>query len=388
MEMAGRMCAPGGTQKGVFAVMQFVSKFFNFIKEVVMKKKVVLVAVLSAVVLVTMSFTCLAQQKVFNWKCQQHRIPAEQATVYYKDMFEKTLPDMTNGRLNIKMFWAGDLVKSTEALDAVKTGIVDMVVMPTIYFRGVIPEAAIDYGLPFGIRTPNEMYNFMYGKNLPKMFGGWRAIDLMRKIYAKHGVYYLVGGVDCWPASLIFNKPINKLSDLKGKKVRAAGLMMEWLQKFGAQAVFVPGEDAYTSLQTGTINGSAWGGAIAMYSLKFHEVAKYYLQPDLQPVNHVSVLINMKSWNALPKDLQVALEMGMIKAGLDFTNHYNWTGDQWAIKKMSQKGLKVCELKGAELVKAQQAAYEIWDSEAKKSPEAAELVKMVKSYMKEMGYMK
>jgi TRAP-type mannitol/chloroaromatic compound transport system substrate-binding protein len=108
MEMAGRMCAPGGTQKGVFAVMQFVSKFFNFIKEVVMKKKVVLVAVLSAVVLVTMSFTCLAQQKVFNWKCQQHRIPAEQATVYYKDMFEKTLPDMNNGRLNIKMFWAGE----------------------------------------------------------------------------------------------------------------------------------------------------------------------------------------------------------------------------------------------------------------------------------------
>ncbi len=82
-----------------------------------------------------------------------------------------------------------------------------------------------------------------------------------------------------------------------------------------------------------------------MYSLKFHEVAKYYLQPDLQPVNHVSVLINMKSWNALPKDLQVALEMGMIKAGLDFTESLHWTGDQWAIKKMSQKGLKVCELK-------------------------------------------
>jgi TRAP-type mannitol/chloroaromatic compound transport system substrate-binding protein len=87
-------------------------------------------------------------------------------------------------------------VKSTEALDAVKTGLVDMVVMPTIYFRGVIPEAAIDYGLPFGIRTPTKCTISCTGKNLPKMFGGWRAIDLMRKIYAKHGVYYLVGGVD------------------------------------------------------------------------------------------------------------------------------------------------------------------------------------------------
>ena len=96
----------------------------------------------------------------------------------------------------------------------------------------------------------------------------------------------------------------------------------------------------------------------------------------------------MKSWNALPKDLKAALETGMIKAGLDFTNHQNWTGEQWAINKMAKRGLKVCELKGAELAKAQQAAYEIWDQEAKKSPEAAELVKMIKSYMKEMGYMK
>ncbi len=62
--------------------MQFVSKIIYSLKEDVMKKKVVLVAVLSAVMLFTVSFTCLAQQKVFNWKCQQHRIPAEQATVY------------------------------------------------------------------------------------------------------------------------------------------------------------------------------------------------------------------------------------------------------------------------------------------------------------------
>lgn len=354
-----------------------------------MKRKVALITALSTVILFVMSFACMAEkQKVFDWKIQTHRIPAEQAMVYYKDMFDKTLPEMTNGRLKIKMFWAGDLVKSTEALDAVKTGIVDMVLMPTIYFKGVIPEAAIDYGLPYGIPTANEMYNFMYGKNLPKMFGGWRAIDLMRKIYAKHGVYYLVGGVDCWPASIIFNKPINKLSDLKGTKIRAAGLMMDWLQSFGAQPVFVPGEDAYTSLQTGTINGSAWGGAIAMYSMKFDEVAKYYMYPALQPVNHVSILVNQKSWDSLPKDLQVCLEMGMIKAGLDFTNHQNWTGEAWALDKMSKKGLKVIELKGEELAKAQKAAYEIWDAEAKKSPEAAQLVEMIKSYMKEMGHMK
>ena len=354
-----------------------------------MKKKTVFIAVLSVALLFTMSFVCMAQQKpkVHNWKCQYHRIPAEQASVYYKDMFDKTLPLMSNNRLKIKMYWAGDLVKSTESLDAVKTGIVDMVIMPSIYFKGVVPEAAIDFGLPYGIQTASELYNFMWGKNLPKMFGGWRAIDVMRKVYAKQGVYYLVGGADAWPASLIFNKPINQLSDLKGMKVRAAGLMMEWLQAFGAQAVFVPGEDAYTSLQTGIINGSAWGGAMSMHQMKFDEVAKYYLKPDLQPVNHVSILVNKKSWDSLTPDLQALLETSMIKVGTDFTNHQNWTGERWALNAMAKKGVKISELKGAELAKAKEAAYRIWDQEAKKSPEAAELIKMVKSYMKEMGYM-
>lgn len=353
-----------------------------------MKRRLMLIALLCSVLfLFPLSGAFASDEKVFNWRMQTMRLPAEPAMAYYDEMFRETLPRMTNGRLNIRMHYAGDLVASTDAFDAVKMGLVDMIIMPTIYYRGIVPEAAIEYGLPFGIPTPHEMYNFMYGKDLPNIFGGWRAIDLIREIYAKHGVYYLTGGVDCWPASLIFNKPINTLDDLRGKKVRAAGLMMTWLQKFGAQAVFVPGEEAYTALQTGTIDGSAWGGAIAMHSLNFQEVAKYYFTPPIQPVNHAAAIVNMKSWNSLPPDLQAILETAMIKAGLDFTNHQNWTGENWAIIQMGKEGGSLSEMKGADLQKAREVAYEIWEEEAKRSPEAAKLVKMIKSYMKEMGHM-
>ena len=353
-----------------------------------MKKKGVAIVVLAVAVLFAMSFTCAAQEKVFNWKYQQMRLASEPGMAYYTEMFEKTLPAMSNGRLKVKMFWAGDLVKSADSFDAVKSGVVDMIGMPSIYFKGIIPEASIEYGLPFGIRTPYEMYNFMYGKKLPNQFGGWAAIDLLRKIYEKHGVHYLVGGVDCWPASLMFNSPINKISDLKGKKVRASGLMITWVERLGGQGVYIPGEEAYSALQTKTINGVTWGSAMGMYSMKFHEVCKYFLYPPVNPVNHLTVLVNKKSWDALPADLKAILEEGMIKAGLDMTAHQNWTGEQWGLNKMAQKGVKMNVLKGADLAKAEEVAYAIWDEEAKKSPESAELVKMVKSYMKEMGYMK
>jgi TRAP-type mannitol/chloroaromatic compound transport system substrate-binding protein len=351
-------------------------------------KRGILIVALAVAVSFALSIHCAAAEKVFNWKYTQQRLASEPGMAYYTEMFEKTLPAMTNGRLKVKMFWAGDLVKSADALDAVKTGIVDMIGMPCIYFKGVIPEASVEYGLPFGIRTPGEMYNFMYGKKLPNQFGGWRAIDLLRKIYAKHGVYYLSGGVDCWPASLMFNSPINKITDIKGKKVRASGLMITWVERLGGQGVYIPGEEAYSALQTKTIQGVTWGSAMGMYSMKFHEVCKYFLYPPVQPINHLTILVNKKSWDALTPDLQAALEQGMIKAGMDMTYHQNWTGEQWGLSRMAQKGVKMNVLKGADLAKAEEVAYAIWDEEAKKSPESAELVKMVRSYMKEMGYMK
>lgn len=353
-----------------------------------MKRKLAGCVMLAVVFLFAMSFTGAAEEKVYTLKYQQMRVASEPGMAYYTEMFEKTLPAMTNGRLKVKMFWGGDLVKSADSLDAVKSGVVDMIGMPSIYFKGVIPEASVEYGLPFGIRTPGEMYNFMYGKKLPNMFGGWRAIDVLRKVYAKHGVHYLTSGADCWPAALMFNSPINSISDMKGKKVRASGLMITWVERLGGQGVYVPGEEAYSALQTKTIQGATWGGAMGMYTMKIHEVCKFYLLPSLMPVNHLTVLVNKKVWDSLPPDLQVALETAMIKAGMDMTYHQNWTGEQWGMNKMAQKGVKFNVLKGADLAKAEEVAYAIWDEEAKKSPESAELVKMTKSYMKEMGYMK
>jgi TRAP-type mannitol/chloroaromatic compound transport system substrate-binding protein len=328
-----------------------------------------------------------APAKVYKWKYVQWRVAAEAGMAGYKDLFEKRLPAMSNGRLQIKMYWAGDLIKSTEALDAVKTGMVEIIGMPSIYFKGAIPEASIEYGLPFGIRTPEEMYNFLYGDKMPGLFGGWKGADFMRKVYAKHGVHYLVGGIDCWPASYMFTKPINSIADIKGKKVRAAGNMITWIEKLGGQGVYIPGEEAYTALQTGALDGITWGSAMGMYTMKFQEVCKYFLYPPLMPVNHGTILVNQKAWDSLTDDLKQMLELGFIKAGLDMTNNQNFTGEQWGLNVMQKKyGVKVNTLSGEDLKRAHQVAYQIWDEEAKKSPSCAELVEKIKDFMKTMGH--
>jgi hypothetical protein len=127
---------------------------------------------------------------------------------------------------------------------------------------------------------------------------------------------------------------------------------------------------------------------MGMYTMKFHEVCKYFLNPPLMPVNHGTILVNKKAWDSLPDDLKQMLELGFIKAGLDMTNNQNFTGEQWGLNVMQKKhGVKINTLTGEDLKRAHQVAYQIWDEEAKKSPSCAELVQKIKDYMKTMGHM-
>ena len=353
-----------------------------------MKKKVLGVVILALAVLLSSSFPGNAADKVFKWKMQAWRSAAEPGMAYYKEMFEKTLPAMSDGRLQIKMYWGGELVATPQMLDSVKMGVVEMGLASAYTYQGIIPAAAVEYNLPFGIRTPSELYNFMYGKKLPNIFGGWRAIDVLRPEYAKQGVHLLVSGVDCWPGSFMFTTPINSIDDFKGKKVRASGLMMEWMRRVGGNGVFITGEELYTSLQTGALDGVSWGSSVAMHAVKFHEVAKYFLYPPIMPVNCANVIVNQRAWDSLPDDLKLILEHALIQAGMSHTLHQNWTGESWGLAQMDKAGVTINYLTGDDLEKAQEVAFALWEDEAKRSPASAKLVGMIKDYMKTMGHIK
>lgn len=351
-----------------------------------MKSKVFIVPLLVIVLLFSSAVGCFASEKVFKWKLQAWRSAAEPGMNYYKEMFEEILPAMTNGRLQIQMFWGGELVATPDMLDSVQMGVVEMGLASSYTYQGVIPVAAVEYGLPFGIRTPSEKFNFLYGKKMPGIFGGWRAIDLLREEYAKHGVYLLATGVDCWPGSFMFRTPITSIKDIEGKKVRASGLMMDWIRGLGGDGVFITGEETYTALQAGAIDGVSWGSSMGKYTTGLYEVAKYFLYPPLMPVNSANVIVNQRAWNSLPDDLKAILEQAVIMAGIGHTVHQNWTGERWGLVQMQKSGVTVNYLEGEDLKRAEEVAFALWDAQAKRSPASKKLVEMIKDYMITMGY--
>jgi len=206
---------------------------------------------------------------------------------------------MSNGRLDIRVYGAGELVGAFEVFDAVAQGTAEMGHGASYYWRGKLPVAAMFSTVPFGM-TAQEMNGWL-------QYGG--GMELWRELYEPFGIIPLVAGNSGVQMAGWFNKEINSLGDLQGLKMRIPGLGGEVLQRAGGVPVSLPGGEIFTALQTGMIDATEWVGPYNDLALGLHTVARYYYYPGWQePGVALEALINKRAWDSLPPDLQAMLE--------------------------------------------------------------------------------
>ena len=96
-------------------------------------------------------------------------------------------------------------------------------------------------------------------------------------------------------------------------------------------------------------------------------------------------LLNQKAFDKLPADIQQILKATLVEHFWSHTvsNHFD---NQMTLTKIQQKdGVELLTLPPAEFKKMQKAAEKIWDDVAKKSPEAAKGVEILKDFNKSLG---
>ena len=180
----------------------------------------------------------------------------------------KYVDEMSNGRMKIKVYGAGELVPAMGVFDAVSQGNVELGHGASYYWRGKMPLAAIFSTVPFGM-TAQEMNAWLH-------YGG--GLELWRKLYGKFGIVPLAAGNSGVQMAGWFNKEINSLADIQGLVMRIPGLGGEVFQRAGGVAVALPGSEIYTSLQTGTIDATEWVGPYNDLAFGFQNIAKYYVK--------------------------------------------------------------------------------------------------------------
>jgi TRAP-type mannitol/chloroaromatic compound transport system substrate-binding protein len=206
---------------------------------------------------------------------------------------------MSGGRLDIKVYGAGELVPAFEVFDAVSQGTAEMGHGAAYYWRGKLPAAAMFSTVPFGM-TAQEMNSWLH-------HGG--GLALWRELYEPFQLIPLAAGNSGVQMAGWFNKEINSLADLQGLKMRIPGLGGEVLQRAGGVAVAMPGSEVFTSLQTGVIDATEWVSPFNDLALGLQSVAKYYYYPGWhEPGTTLEALVNKSAWESLPADLQAILE--------------------------------------------------------------------------------
>jgi TRAP-type mannitol/chloroaromatic compound transport system substrate-binding protein len=225
----------------------------------------------------------------------------------------RTVREMSNGRLQIHVYGAGEMVPAFGVFDAVSQGVAEIGHGAAYYWTGKVPAAVFFTSVPFGF-TAQEINAWIH-------YGG--GLELWREVYASFNLLPMAGGNSGVQMAGWFNREINSVADLKGLKMRLPGLGGEVLSRVGGTAVTLPGGELYTSLQTGVIDATEWVGPYNDLALGLHQIAKYYYYPGWHETGSMlEVIINKDAFEALPEDLQAIVTTAARAANQDMLDEY------------------------------------------------------------------
>jgi len=168
-------------------------------------------------------------------------------------------------------------------------------------------------------------------------------IDIINEETLKKNIR-IVSIFDQGTRSLISRKPVRKVEDLKGFRLRVpqAKLYVGMADALGAKPVSIAFQEVYTALQTGIADGME-GPPATVFSSKFYEPCKYFIL-----TKHIQCggwfIINEKFYQSLPKELQEKL----LKAAREAAKEQREISIKEAseyVKKIEESGVEIIEIK-------------------------------------------
>jgi len=200
------------------------------------------------------------------------------------------IQELTEGRVNVTYFAAGEKVGAFDSFDEVASGNSQAYIAADYYWKGKHPGWAYFTAVPFGL-TYTEIDAWI------KYAGGQ---ELWDEIGKEFGVINFNCGNTGVQMGGWFNKEIESADDLKGLKMRIPGLGGDVMAKLGASPVSLPGGQIYENLVSGAIDATEWVGPFNDYFMKFYEAAKYYYWPGMhEPGSMISFGVNRSWWDGL-----------------------------------------------------------------------------------------
>ncbi|MGA1759637.1 MAG: TRAP transporter substrate-binding protein DctP, partial [Paracoccaceae bacterium] len=165
--------------------------------------------------------------------------------------FAEDVEVMSNGSLDIEMFYSSSVVATLETFDAAVNGILDCDMTGGAYQTGKNSAFQFVGDIMGGYDTPYQQLSWLY-------YGG--GYEAAQQLYNKEGMQ-LIGWWIYGQESMSSSRPLAGPEDLKGWKFRSPpGLETEIFTAMGASPIVMDFTEIFTALETGIIDGADASG--------------------------------------------------------------------------------------------------------------------------------
>lgn len=243
---------------------------------------------------ISFSSPARSQQKTITLTYSDFQPPGHIVSVLAEEWC-KEIEKRTNGGIKITMFHGGTLTPAAQAYDGVVQGLSDLAIGVFSYHLGRFPLTQVS-DLPLGIKScfmAARLFNAYYQKFKPK------EMDDVK-------ILYLLGN----PPSLVHTvkKPVSKLEDLKGLKMRITPAGTPIIKALGAAPVGTPMPETYDALSRNVVDGACFPYE-PLESWKLGEVIKF--STEIWSVGYSNgwyVAMNRRKWDSIPLEWQKIIQ--------------------------------------------------------------------------------
>jgi len=252
--------------------------------------------------------------EVINWTMATTWPPGFQGLGTGAEYLAEQINRLSNGRIKVKVYGAGELVPALQVFDAVSSGSVEMGHGVAYYWKGKLPAASFFGSVPFGLNA-QEMNSWL-------LKGG--GLELWQELYAPYSVIPMPAGNTDLQMAGWFNKEINSLEDIQGLKMRIPGLGGEVLKRAGGTPELIAGGEIFSALELGRIDAAEFVGPYNDLALGFYKAAKFYYYPGWhEPGTTLEAIINQQAMDKLPQDLQEIVRTACLVANADMLAEFS-----------------------------------------------------------------
>lgn len=277
-----------------------------------------------------------------------YNLPQDHHVAVGVEQFAENIVERSDGKVDVQVYPAGQLLSDTEMNQSVLTGGVEIGVNSSTLWASTVPAMGV-FDVPYAFTNYEAAGAALNGEVGDKLREAMEEKGAKVLLFADYGFVQFANN----------KHPLESPEDFEGLKIRSIGdIPSVMIQAYGASPVFMGGGEVYMALQRNTVDG-ATSGTTAMLQRKYHEVTDYLTINNYAYLEFI-VAMNKDFWDGLPENTQNLIEEEAAKAE-EWIREQAESEDHEAADELENLGMEVYRVPEEDIPAWKEKALPAWD---------------------------